>query len=357
MPNQETAVAVVDQQQQKAIVGIRQALEQRTDDLLAVLPDSMGGTPEKRVERFIRTSLLAISKNADILACTPVSIVRAVIEAAEVGLEPTGSLNRAWLVPFRANQQSPKEAQLVIGYQGYADLMRDSGHVRRITTEVVYDGDVFKVVKGSDEPRIIHEPAYTTEDPTKITHAYAVAWFADGGRQFEVMTKAQIDAIRAKSKQKNGAAWTQGYAQMARKTVLRRLSNYMPLSDRARDAIARDDLREYGSPTPAQASTETRTGSLKERLKGATPKNGPGADETPETAPSSSEESASQQTEPAAATEAEDGEAREICGATSDPALGEVETCVLPPNHLELKGAPKRHQSAAGSIWPAEGAK
>ena len=53
------------------------------------------------IERFKRVALLAVSKNPDLLACSPSSIIRSIIEAAEIGLEPTGSLNRAWLVPFK----------------------------------------------------------------------------------------------------------------------------------------------------------------------------------------------------------------------------------------------------------------
>jgi recombination protein RecT len=317
MPNQSTAVAVVEQP--KAIAVIRTELEARERDLLEVLPPGMDA------KRFMRVSLIAISKNPDLLKCSGSSIIRSVIEAAEIGLEPTGSLNRAWLVPFKG------EATLMVGYQGYADLMRDSGHIVRVTTEVVYEGDEFRVVKGSN-PTIIHEPAYATEDPLKITHAYAIAWFRDGGSQFEVMTKKQIDLIRAKSKQANGPAWTQGYPQMARKCPLRRLANYMPLSDRTREAIAKDDEREFGPAAPAEP-VQTKAATLKDRIKGnrkaATPENGPGADEKGEADTSASEKSADQQT---GENETTDAETREVCGAAG-AGLAEGEVCVLAPDH------------------------
>jgi recombination protein RecT len=319
--------------EQRPIAIVKQALEDRTAELLSILPESMGGTPEKRADRFKNVALMAVSKSPELLECTPASIVRSIIESAEIGLEPTGALNRAWLVGFRKNQNSPKEAQLMIGYQGYADLMRDSGKITRITTELVYEGDLFRVIKGSREPEIVHEPAYGTEDPTKITHAYAVAWFADGGSQFEVMTRAQIELIRAKSRQRNGPAWTEGYPQMCRKTVLRRLSNYTPLSARAQQAIARDDEREFsqGEGAPSGSRTAAVKAQVAARLglaAGETAQNDPGADEKPEVAPESAPEaSAAGQTET-------DGQAREICGAASDANLGPVLYCVLDPgNH------------------------
>ena len=86
-----TGSAVAVREPDRALTVIREELEARESDLLAVLPAGM--TPD----RFIRVSLLAVSKNKDLLRCTPGSIIRSIIEAAEIGLEPTGSLNRAWL--------------------------------------------------------------------------------------------------------------------------------------------------------------------------------------------------------------------------------------------------------------------
>ncbi len=362
-PEGPASTAVAIREPDKAIIVIRDELEKREEDLLKVLPPGMDA------QRFIRVSLLAVSKNPEILACTPGSIIRAIIEAAEIGLEPTGSLNRAWLVGYKDKDKPRPEATLMIGYQGYADLMRDSGKITRITTEVVYDGDYFKVVKGTETPRIEHEPAFASEDVSKITYAYAIAWFGDGGYQSEVMSRAQIEAIRAKSRQRNGPTWTQSWPQMARKTTIRRLANYVPLSSRAQEAIARDDEREYGSAAPTV--TVSRTAEVRDRLlnrgkvvvsdeeaaqdaptaeRPTWAKSAPGGPETAEVAPDATgapAESAGQQ------TEGSDTVAQVVCGALSDPKLGEVETCVRPPGHLAVEGAIQSHQSAAASVWPA----
>lgn len=341
----DTAVAI--REPDSAISVIRRELEARETDLLAVLPAGM------TADRFIRVSLLAVSKNKDLLRCTPGSIIRSIIEAAEIGLEPTGSLNRAWLIGYKDKDSGREEAQLMIGYQGYADLMRDSGKVTRITAEVVYEGDTFRVVKGSEEPRIIHTPRYKTEDPTKIIYAYAVAWFADGESQFEVMTRAQVEMIRAKSRQRNGPTWTQSWAQMARKTAVRRLANYVPLSARAATAIEKDDEREYGQTDPVAANS--RTVEVRERIQrtrsvAQRPTDASGAPATVQVDDDVTISASAAQRTPAAAVEAADGEP--VCGSMSDPQLGDVETCVLPPDHLTVERSPQRHQSALGSVWP-----
>ena len=329
----DTAVAVRSAEP-RAITVITEELEKRESDLLAVLPPGMDA------QRFMRVSLLAISKNPDLLKCSPGSVIRSIIEAAEIGLEPTGSLNRAWLIPFKDKDKPKPEAQLMIGYQGYADLMRDSGKVKRVTAEVVYEGDHFKVVKGSDEPHIEHEPKYLTEDPTKIEYVYAVAFFGDGEQQFEVMTRQQVEGIRAKSRSRNGPTWTQSWPQMARKTAIRRLANYVPLTARAVEAIARDDEREYGQPTATIA--ESRTAQVRDRLlnRGKEPEP---ALETTET-PVEGEVTEAPVPEASAAGQGKTADVGAVCKVVSP--FGEGSFCDQPLGHEGV------HKAGGDETWP-----
>lgn len=336
-----TAVATRKADEPKPIVAIREALTVRADDLLKVLPPGMDPS------RFIRVSLSAIAQNPDLLKCTPVSIVRAIFEAAEIGLEPTGSLNRAWIIPYGT------EATLVIGYQGLQDLARDSGKITAIWSRLVYKGDEFEELEGS-ESRLIHRPAHETEDPLEIRFAYAVAQFLDGTRIWEVMSKSQVDIIRSRSRGKNSKGWVDSYGQMARKTAIRRLANSLPLTPRAILGITRDDEHEFGGPAPVvQNAGNARVRSLL-AAKGVIASDaeistesdgdpGPAASSVPD---------ASAAGQPQGDGLAAESEGAAVCGATSDPALGEVETCVLSPDHKHPNGIPSNHQSAAGSVWP-----
>ncbi len=184
------------------------------------------------------------------------------------------------------------------------------------------------------------------------------------------MTRDQVELVRAKSKQRNGPTWTQNWAQMARKSAVRRLQNYVPLTARAIEAIARDDEREFGNL--AESPAASRTAEVRERIRANSgkrrqpPKSGQGAPEAEEVAPvGAPDDSAGQRTNEGHTAKsgeisrdfAVEGEAREVCGATSDPKLGEVETCVLDAGHLTVERAPQSHQSAGGSVWPAVSAK
>jgi recombination protein RecT len=278
MSNQETGI----------VKAVEASLWQREEAIRSILPNGMD------MKRFVKTAMIALSKNPDLQRCTQESIVRSIIEAAEAGLEPTGMLSRAWLVPY--NNKGVAEAQLQIGYQGLIDLARRSGEVRKIVARVVFEGDDFRVLQGSVE-RVDHEPAGMTEDPLKIIAVYAVATFKDGTSQHEVMSKSQVDMVRSRAKAKNAAAWTESYPEMARKTVVRRLAKYLPLTVEAVEAIAKDDEREYGTPTVAQA-TGTRTSSLREAIKAQADEIKPQAEEIEGEAIEVPVESADQPTEP-----------------------------------------------------------
>jgi recombination protein RecT len=248
------------------VKAVEASLWQREEAIRSILPNGMD------MKRFVRVTMIALSKNPYLQKCTQESLVRSIIEAASVGLEPTGMLNRAWLVPYNNKKKGADgkdywedEAQLAIGWEGLIDLARNSGQVRKVTARVVYEGDDFTITQGTEE-RLDHAPAFLTEDPLKITHVYCVVTYRDGTTQHEVMTRTQVDGVRAKAKAKNAMAWTDSYPEMARKTVVRRAMKYLPLTPEVIEAVARDDEREYGTPTVAQA-TGTRTSSLREAIK------------------------------------------------------------------------------------------
>lgn len=332
---EETALAV---REQTNIEKVREALEARIPDIQGILPAGMDAA------RFTRVSLLAISKHPDILDCSRSSIVLSIIEAAEVGLEPTGGIGGAHLVPFK-DKSGQKQAQLIYDYRGIQHLIRLGGG-GEVKTVLVYKGDRFEVHEGTD-PKIIHVPAFGTTSPADIEYVYA--WPIDTPDKFEVMTKAQVDGIRARAKSPNQGPWVTDYGAMARKTVLKRIGAWLPLKPEIRAALERDTEREIPetAPTPPVSRTAEVVAKVKRSRKPA--QDAPGAAEDPKQLDGAPTESAAQQTaEPATV----DGDSREVCGSTSDPQLGEVETCVLAPGHEKEENAPQRHQSAAGSVWP-----
>ena len=198
----------------------------------AMLPKHM--TPE----RVGRIAIGAISRNPSLLECTPETVWKCVAEAACVGLE-VGVLGAAHLVPFRNSKTNSVDCQLIIGYQGLIDLCRRSGHIEIIEAHVIYANDEYDINYGTKTP-IIHRPTLKG-DPGEMVCVYAMAWFVCGGHQLEVMTKAEIDKIKSRSKASTNGPWKTDYEEMARKTVVRRLTKYLPKSIEMARALDAED--------------------------------------------------------------------------------------------------------------------
>lgn len=196
--------------------------------------------------QLIKIALNAAMRNSTLLQCDARSIVRAVMQGAELGLVPGSALNQAYLVPFKNKSNGTWEAQLIISAQGLAELAYRSGMVTSITVECVYRGDVFEFEQGLN-PKLRHIPAGETDDPKDITHAYTVVTLKDGAQVFKVMTRSQIDRIMKKSpsvKSGSMSPWTTDYEEMARKTVAKNAFKYVPKSIEVAKAAALDSAQQ-----------------------------------------------------------------------------------------------------------------
>lgn len=189
-------------------------------------------------DRMARIAATEVRKNPALLRTEPTSFLCSVMQAAQLGLEPGSALGQAYLVPY-GNQ-----CQLIIGYKGMIDLARRSGQVLSLNAYAVREGDDFSFQLGL-KPDIHHVPSLEADRIKKpITYVYAVATLKGGGYQFEVMSRAEIEAVKAKAKSKN--IWNSYPEEMAKKTVIRRLFKYLPVSIEALEITNADAKREAG---------------------------------------------------------------------------------------------------------------
>ena len=218
-------------------------LRQYKDQIQAALPRHMS------VDRMVRIATTEIRRTPKLMQCDPVSLFGAVIQCAQLGLEP-GINGQAYLIPFWNGKRKSFEVQFIPGYKGLMDLARRSGRVKKIVARVVREGDDFEYRLGTDE-YIRHEPKTGPDAP--LYAAYAVATLEDGTQQFEVMLRPEIDAIRARSKAGDNGPWVTDYEEMAKKTVVRRLCKYLPASVELATAVTMDELAEAGVPQDNRA--------------------------------------------------------------------------------------------------------
>lgn len=179
------------------------------------------------IGRLLKVVNLVIRRNPKLLDCTPQSLMGAVMEAASLGLEP-GILGQAYFVPFKNSKTGKSDVQLIAGYKGLIQLCRNTGELSTIGAQVVYQSDKFEATFGTD-PKITHIPT-EDEKPGPVRAVYAIARLKDGGVQFDVMFRRDIEKIRKRSRSSGEGPWVTDYDEMAKKTVLRRLAKYLPAS-------------------------------------------------------------------------------------------------------------------------------
>ncbi len=137
-----------------------------------------------------------------------------------------------------------KEIQMQIGYKGLIELVRRTGQVTSIVANEVYANDQFEFEYGIDE-KLCHKPTMGT-DRGKLVCFYAYARFKDGGHAFTVMSVEQINQVRDKfsKSQKEGkhfGPWKDHYESMAKKTVIKQMVKYMPISIEIQNNMAADE--------------------------------------------------------------------------------------------------------------------
>lgn len=198
--------------------------------------------------RMLRIAMTEIQRTPKLLDCDQRSLLGALLTSCQLGLEP-GVQGHSYLVPFG------KEVQLIIGYRGLLDLCRRSGQVGPVSADVVQIGDLFEFEAGT-APRIKHIPAYLCQPPVdrgENVCVYACATLKDGGVQAEVMSIAEVEAIRARSRAGQSGPWVTDWDEMAKKTVFRRLAKWLPTSIELQRAVTLDEMAEREIPQHLEA--------------------------------------------------------------------------------------------------------
>lgn len=180
-------------------------------------------------DRFMRIIFTSMQKTPKLMNCTQESLFSALIDCSQLGIEPDG--RRAHLIPY-GNQ-----CQLIIDYKGLVELVMRSGEVSKVHADTVCDNDDFEFNMGTITKHHIN----FRKPRGKAYAVYAVATLKDGNEVSEVMTVEDVEKIRAKSKSSSSSPWRDHWGEMAKKTVFRRLSKWLPLSPELKEKITKDD--------------------------------------------------------------------------------------------------------------------
>lgn len=248
------STAITSTKPLRQVTQVRELLvnAQARDQLAAVASKHMNP------ERMMRVVANAIRTTPKLQECNPMSFLGALMQCASLGLEPNTILGHAYLIPFdkkALNKETGKwefvetNVQLIVGYKGLIDLARRSGHITSLSANIHYSDDELWEYEEGTEAKLRHRPGPLAG---KKLHAYAIAKFKDGGHAYVVLPWAHVMKIRDGSQGWQQAVRTGKTAdnpwhpqkhedEMAKKTAIRALSKYLPLSVEFMDAISIDE--------------------------------------------------------------------------------------------------------------------
>lgn len=224
-------------------------------------------------ERFTRMVLTALSTTPQLAECTPASFMGAMMQAAQLGVEPNTPLGQAYLIPYR--NHGKLEAQFQLGYKGLIDLAYRSGEIADISAREVHESDEFDYEYGTNE-HLYHKPARGERGP--VTEYYGIWRSKNGVPHFEVMTVKDMKEYAkkySKAASSSYSPWSTNFDAMAKKTVLKKALKYAPLKtefvrgvaadgtiksfkDASSDILDAPDENTYEAPEPENVTPEKR---------------------------------------------------------------------------------------------------
>jgi len=231
-------------------------LARMNDQIARALPRHL------ETERFARVALTAIRNDRNLQACFDTaqgqaSILGAIMQAATLGLEP-GVLGQGWLVPYR--RKGVQECQWITGYRGMIDLARRSGAIKTIYAHTVYQKDEFEFSFGMGGT-LKHRPSLEA-DRGQLLGVYAFAELEGGAFQYDFLPLSEVQKIKASSAAGNYGPWKDHFEEMAKKTAIRRLFKYLPISVDPEpgtvyiDAGTGQTVATVNASTPAESLTQ-----------------------------------------------------------------------------------------------------
>lgn len=225
----------------------------------AVFQDALPDGAEAR--HLIRDAISLVRQQPQLAKCDVNTVLGGLMTFAQLGLRP-GVLGHGWLIPFKKRTYDRDtrqwvetwEAQIVIGYKGYAELVYRTGSAMTMVSRQVHKHDEFDLAYGIED-RLVHRPAQNGPRGD-VTGYYSVIKFQGGGYVFWYMTKAECEEWRDRyamarkpifdpeTRKKVGeeivGPWRDNFDAMALKTTFLRAQNLAPKTTQLARATAVD---------------------------------------------------------------------------------------------------------------------
>lgn len=188
---------------------------------------------------FVRAVLTSVQKSPDLQQATPQTLLGSVMLAAQLRLEIGDALGHFYLTPRK--EKGVQICLPIIGYKGFIELAYRSGRIEKIETFLVRDGDQFTHGGNSERGRFFDWTPQDYDEDRPWTGVVGVAKVKGGGTVWAYLPKEKVLARRPGHWKYT--PWATNEEEMSRKTIIRAMAPYLPMSTELGRALAEDEQK------------------------------------------------------------------------------------------------------------------
>ena len=215
-------------------------------------------------QRFFKTAIMAISENSDLMECMETPAGRASLYS---------SMKRAFSTGLSLNPQEGKAA--IIAYKGKAsyqimkegaiELLLNSGDIKTLMVEIVYENDEFSIEKSNKGDTYHFSPVRKNRGGVDgyfcaITDKDDISYvkYMTQEECFEIRDTFSTGYIFAKDKAKSG--WGKSPKGYSKKTVIKAAIRDLHISPKAKALFSSEDVDFYEEPEIKDVTPKKATG-------------------------------------------------------------------------------------------------
>ncbi len=208
MANQKTALSKVDSF--KSLINTQAMVKRMTTAL---------GSKDK-AGQFMASMLDLYESDKLLQNCDAEKVVMECLKAASLNLPLVKSIGMAYVVPYGS------APTFIVGYKGLIQLALRSGQYKALNADCIYDGEEITSNRMTGLIQITGAPR-----SDKVIGYFAYFQLTNGFEKALYMTVEALQAYGRKySKAYSSGPWQTNFDEMAKKTLLRRILKYGPMS-------------------------------------------------------------------------------------------------------------------------------
>lgn len=192
-----------------------------------------------KASRFVTSLITLCSMNPDLQECDRATLVSAALNAETLGLPLNNQMGFGYVLPYKDKKNNRTVAQFQVGWRGIIQLMIRSGQMKKIHVIEVREGELVKFNPILNDFEFAYLANEEERAKAPVIGYYCFFETTNGYVQELYWTKEKME-LHAKTYSPGYVAdlkkgtdftfWSKDFDGMAKKTMLKQISKFAPMS-------------------------------------------------------------------------------------------------------------------------------